>query len=78
MVEEYSQLDFETSQAFPPPPPPLSKWDKLQEKVKQADQVLNDFVERQGTVRIANMEINLTAIWDFLTAPLRWIFSLFG
>ncbi len=36
------------------------------------------FDHRSKVVRIADMEINLTAIWEVLTSPFRWVARLFG
>ena len=53
-------------------PPPQSRWHKLRARISQ-------FFEQDKTVKIGAMEINLTAIWEELTAPFVWIYKkLFG
>jgi len=77
MIESDSQLEFGQMPVYVPPTPD-GRWEKLRHKVQGWSQALDRLVDAHRTVKMAGMEINLTAIWEFLTWPLRLIFSLFG
>ncbi len=66
----------------PPQPTWREKLNDLRRKVKNMTETyiekIKAFDSSQKVVRIRDMEINLTAIWETLTAPIHFVLGLFG